>query len=114
MKKIATLVFAISIFVISCINKKAVPLPVGCTSTIFYATDIAPLMSSYCVSCHYAGGSGPGDYSLYTDIKAAVDNGKINNRVFILKDMPQAGSAQLTPDELGKLRCWLDQGAPNN
>jgi uncharacterized membrane protein len=114
MKKFTILFFAISLIVVSCTFENVKPLPVGCTSTIFYATDIVPLMNNYCVSCHYAGGSGPGDYTLYSDVKAAVDNDKIKNRVFTLKDMPQAGSPQCTADELGKLKCWLDQGAPNN
>ena len=76
--------------------------------------DIKPIVNTYCVSCHTYGGIGPGNYSLYVDLKAAADNGKIHNRVFVLKDMPQTGAAQLSQDELSKLNCWLKQGAPEN
>jgi uncharacterized membrane protein len=115
MKKIITpLVFVLLFSATSCTFKKVDPLPAGCTSTIFFNTDIKPMFNTYCVSCHYAGGIGPGDYTLYADIKVNVENGKIHNRVFNLKDMPQAGSPQLSQDDLSKLKCWIDQGAPNN
>ena len=114
MKKFSILVLVFAVFFTSCTFKKVDSLPAGCTSTIYYETDIKPIVNTYCVSCHTYGGIGPGNYSLYVDLKAAADNGKIHNRVFVLKDMPQTGAAQLSQDELSKLNCWLEQGAPEN
>ncbi len=114
MKKIIVSLFIITAFLSSCTFKKATPLPAGCTATMFFATDIKPIIDSKCVTCHFAGGSGTGDFNIYTELKAKVDNGTFKTRVFTLKDMPQAGSPQLTEDELSKLKCWVEQGAPNN
>ncbi len=115
MKKNILYFLALSIFVTSCTFENATPLPVGCNATIYYGTDILPIMNANCVSCHSAGGtgSGPGDYTLYSDIKAA--DMKIKNRIFDKNSpMPPAGSTPLTSDQLSKLNCWIGQGAPNN
>jgi uncharacterized membrane protein len=112
MKKITLLIFSVSLLATSCTFEKAAPLPVGCTNTMFFSTDIKPLFDTYCITCHFSGGSGPGDFSLYADIKTYSET--IKYRVFVSKDMPQAGSPQLSQDDLNKLKCWLDQGAPNN
>jgi uncharacterized membrane protein len=114
MKKINIALIGLSLFAISCASKKADPLPAGCATTIFFATDIKPIIDSNCVSCHQAGGSGTGDYTVFSELKAAAVSGTIKNRVFVLKDMPPAGSTTLTPDQLTKLNCWIQQGAPNN
>ncbi|HEY0030733.1 MAG TPA: cytochrome c [Bacteroidia bacterium] len=108
------IIFISSLLMASCTFEKAQPLPVGCTTTIFYATDIQPMINSKCVSCHTAGGTGTGDFTSYTGLKAKAESGSLNTRVFVLKDMPPAGNPQLTEDELSKLKCWIEQGAPNN
>src|SRR4051812_10157398 len=114
MKKNIILFLTVTLFTVSCTFEKAKPLPVGCTSTIFYVTDVKPIIDAKCATsgCHEPAGSGTGDFTDFAQLKAAVDNGTFKNDVFILKTMPQGGS--LSEDELGKLRCWLDQGAPNN
>ncbi len=114
MKK-TLLIFAVySFLLVSCTFEKAKPLPVGCSTTMFYATDIKPIIDSKCVTCHISGGSGTGDFTNFNELNEKINTGIFNTKVFILKDMPQSGSPQLTEDELGKLSCWLDQGAPNN
>ena len=116
MKKIITLLFAMSVFVTACTFEKASPLPAGCTATMFYAVDIKPIISSKCSipGCHEPTGSGTGDFTTYAGVKAKVDDGTINNRVFLVKDMPQSGFPPLTEDEKSKLKCWMQQGAPDN
>jgi uncharacterized membrane protein len=81
-----------------------------------YSTDIQPIIAAKCATsgCHVAGGTGVGDFSTYTDLKAKVDGGQINNRVYQVKDMPPAGNPQLSQDELDRLKCWIQQGAQNN
>lgn len=114
MKKIFLLFVFASVFIFSCTSNKEQALPVGCTSAIFYAVDIKPIIDSKCVSCHFNGGSGTGDFTVFSELKSKADNGSFKNRVFVLKDMPPALSPVLSADELTKLNCWLEQGAPNN
>lgn len=113
MKKIFLIISLVTFLYSSCTFEKSTPLPVGCTTTMFYQTDIKPIIDAKCVSCHTTGAS-QGDFTTYGVVKAKVDNGTFKNRVFTLKDMPPGGSTQLTEEELGKLKCWVDQGAPNN
>ncbi len=114
MKKVIIAFIGISIFLVSCTSDKEQPLSVGCSSTIYFATDVKPIIDAACVGCHFAGAAAGGDFAVYSEIKGKVDNGSFKNRVFVLKDMPSAGSTPLTEGELGKLNCWLEQGAPNN
>ncbi len=114
MKKIFLITTLSSFLLVSCTFEQAEPLTVGCTATMSYATDIKPIIDSKCVTCHFSGGSGTGDFTDFNVLKAKVDGGIFKTRVYTLKDMPQSGSPQLTEDELGKIKCWMDQGAMNN
>jgi len=116
MKKFTILFFGISLIAISCTKEVGVPLPVGCTKTMFYAVDIKPIIDTKCATpgCHEPAGTGNGDFTVFSGVQSKVDNGTIITRVYGAKDMPSAGSPQLTADELSNLKCWLDQGAPNN
>ena len=87
------------------------------TANITYAVDIEPIISTNCATsgCHVSGGSGPGNFTTYSGLKAKVDmgvNGTVEHRVVVLKDMPLGGS--LTQDEIFKIDCWIQDGAPNN
>lgn len=113
MKKIFLIAALSSFLLISCTFEKSQPLPAGCTTTMFYVIDIKPIIDAKCVTCHTTGAI-QGDFTDFNILKTKIDAGSFKNRVFIQKDMPQAGSPQLTEEELGKLKCWLDQGAPNN
>jgi len=107
----------LSVFVISsCTFEKAVPLPVGCTTTMYYATNIKPFIDSKCVTCHstipsYMNG---GDFSSFPLFKEKIDDGSVADRVFHKKDMAPTGYPQLTEAEKAMLRCWIEQGATNN
>ncbi len=105
---------SISILAVSCTFKKMQPLPAECNSTVFYSTEIKPIIESKCVSCHVSGGSGTGDFTFFSELKSAIDNGTFRNNVFVLKTMPPAGTTQLTEDELSRLNCWILQGKMNN
>lgn len=100
------------IFYTSCQYEKLQPFGEGCDKEISYKDDIVPIINTYCVSCHAANNGAIGDFSTYTGLKTDADNGMLNMRVLVLKDMPQ-----LTPmdDELrNKISCWIKQGARNN
>ncbi len=78
-----------------------------------YASNIKPIIDGNCLSsgCHNAG-SANGDFTTYAGLKAKVDNGSVDNRVIQQKTMPLSGS--LAMDDLKKIKCWLNSGAPNN
>ncbi len=78
-----------------------------------YNANIKPITSGNCVSsgCHNAG-SANGDFTTYAGLKAKADNGSLNKRVLEAKSMPPSGPLPI--DDLKKIKCWLNNGAPNN
>jgi len=84
--------------------------------------DIKPIIVTYCSdpdhgSCHAAGTLSRPDFSTYDGVKEEVDNGQFEHQVFVTKEMPDPdtdGPKFIHPDDLQALRCWLDDGAPNN
>jgi hypothetical protein len=95
-------------------DKGEVPVKDECDSTVSYATDIAPLTTTYCNSCHIAGGTGTGDFTTYAGLKEKADNGTLKYHVIDIADMPQAGSPQLSAAERKLIGCWIKQGSPDN
>ena len=78
-----------------------------------FGADIAPLIQTKCAisGCHNAAGAQGGQvFESYNQVKAAA--GRIRQRAVVEKTMPKNGS--LTALEIGKLKCWIDAGAPNN
>lgn len=78
-----------------------------------YSANVKPIIEANCLSsgCHNAS-SDHGDLTTYAGIKAKVDNGSLDNRVIQNKNMPLSGKLSL--DDLKKIKCWLNSGAPNN
>jgi hypothetical protein len=97
----------------ACKTQKPATPGVDCsTVSATYSKDIAPIISANCMPCHKAG-SLKGDFSFYAGLKVAADNGQLEKRVLIVKDMPK-GKGPLPEEERKKIRCWLDGGALNN
>src|SRR5689334_1281687 len=85
-------------------------------SQLKYTGFIKNIIDTKCAttgSCHgtLQGQTGGGEYINYDQVKAKIDNGSFNNRVFNLKDMPQNSS--LTECDFKKLKDWVSAGAPN-
>ena len=100
--------------VLSCEKKEPALATLDCsTINSSYSSGILPVINANCTSsgCHNAG-SVNGDFTIYAGIKLKVDNGSINNRVVVQKNMPPSGA--LSVDNLNKIKCWLNSGAPNN
>ncbi len=96
-------------------DKEEVLYPGSCdvgdaTAAGYWTATIEPLILSRCANCHFPGGTGPGDFTQYANVKAIVDNGSFQQQVFISRSMPQGGS--LSACDLQKLQAWVDAGAP--
>jgi len=88
-----------------------------CADSVTYNNQIKSIINS---SCAYAGchngdvnSSAPGDYTTLSTLADVTTNGKLNNRVVTLKDMPPSnatGPKTLTDDQLQLMKCWIQQG----
>lgn len=113
-----TLVYVITVLILqSCYfdNEEDLYGPVTCDlSNITYSSDVSIIINSSCATtgCHVPGGTGTGDFTNYTGLKAKVDNGTFETRVLNEKTMPP--STPLSQCELEILQNWLDNGALNN
>lgn len=78
-----------------------------------YASNIKPIINANCISsgCHNQG-SQYGDFTSYSGLKAIADNGLLKFRVLDNRNMPPSGFLSL--EELTKIKCWIESGAPNN
>lgn len=119
---LSLLLLVTSCYFQSCTSDKGeVPKPI---TTVSYQTDIKPIIQTYCngqggQSCHVTPSNqgAPGDFSTYAGLKAKVDNGTIQSRVFNLKDMPPTysnGPTALTAEDLETFKTWVNNGAPEN
>lgn len=78
----------------------------------YWTSTVNPIIQSRCAipGCHVAGGTGPGDFTQYVNVKAKVDDGTFQQLVLQLKSMPPTGP--LPACDLQKLQAWVDAGAP--
>jgi hypothetical protein len=77
---------------------------------VSYATQIAPLLSASCTSCH--GGSNPQsgiDLSTYTKVKS---NATVANTAIQSGRMPPSGALSAANKQL--FQTWVNQGMLNN
>ena len=91
------------------------PKVINCDS-VKYSTTIKPIIDASCATpgCHVPGGSGSGDFTTFPDVALKVQNGSFKARVIDGTPgfMPAAG--RLPDDQIEKIKCWLNAGAPNN
>jgi uncharacterized membrane protein len=116
-KSILIIILSITILINSCTkDQTASPVAIDCTQvSAKFSADIAPILnSSKCSSsgCH----PGAGTISTHSQIMNHVTAGHFDNYVINRtgKPMPPNGSTQLTADELNKIKCWKQNGYPNN
>jgi uncharacterized membrane protein len=105
-------ILIISLFLFSC-SKSEEPVSNTCASTVTYTSGVGAIISKSCAiaGCHVTGGAGNGVLTTLAGVKTKVDNGSFKTRVLDKKDMPPAGSTQLSTAELELLQCWLTNGA---
>jgi hypothetical protein len=114
--------------VLSCTYKKYNDInpsgPVN-NSAISYATDIKPILITYCFgvgaqTCHVTSSNqgASGDFTTYAGLNSKVTNGTIQSRVFSSGGgMPpsySSGPTTMTATDLQKFKDWVTQGALNN
>lgn len=112
-------IICISFFTLSsCLKDKTIPVG-DCLTEGSYTVEIRPIIES---SCKTGLGGGTGCHDAWIDnydpIKAYLDGGSWQNEVFFEKTMPvmpnDFGIDSLTADEIQTMRCWIDQGYPEN
>ena len=110
----------------------AASLPAASTKTgVTYATDIKPIFDASCIKCH--GDKKPGHGIVLTSLEGVLKGGK-DGPIIVVGDstkgdliesiahlgdpqsfMPKARKGEtakpLTPEQIGLIRAWIDQGA---
>ncbi len=98
------------------------PTNSGSTSsnTVGFANDIAPLLISKCGACHIDNNRGRFAMATYSDLMRGNDGGIVvragsaqgSRLVEVIEsgDMPR-GNGKVLPEELAKLKQWIDAGA---
>ncbi len=85
---------------------------------ISYQNDIVPIINTTCAlsGCHIEGFSN-GDFTSYNGLKSKADNGRLNSRVVVNKNMPPSNSSgpkSLSAQQIIAFKCWIADGAPDN
>jgi hypothetical protein len=79
---------------------------------IKFSTDIKTIINTSCAitGCHVAGGSGPGNFAVFANIR---ESAYAIHRVVQSGNMPK-NSAKLPLAQLDAIACWVDDGALDN
>ena len=112
MRKAQTiLTLLIVLFIMSCHKDKTLP-PGSCVTTISYTTDITPIIQSSCIPCHDTW------ITEHSNIVNYINDESWQNAVWESYTMPKIpnnfGIDSLTLDEVQIMKCWVEQGFPEN
>lgn len=111
---IAILLFTTFKLSTSCTKEKVPVVDLNCADTISFATQIAPLISNNCTSCHNTGNSTGYTFTNHTNISSnAADILKALRGEGGFQLMPQGGPA-LNDSLIQQFSCWINQGTLNN
>lgn len=112
-RKLTILMMLLSVSIFGC-SKEDKKMSVTCDgSNLAYNTGISSIINANCnnSSCH--GSNSPhGSFTTYSGLQGVISNGAFNSQVIVNQTMPQGSS--LTQSELNKLKCWVDNGYPEN
>lgn len=94
-------------------TRDQVELPEPCNEVKSYNDAIRDILRNKCNTsgCH-DGASGVGNYNSYSGVRRVVENGEFRQQVVIEKTMPKDGT--LSDEEFDLLRCWSENGFPEN
>ncbi len=112
MEKIYISALLVIVLIASC-TKDTVPEPEGCSEVPTFDQSVREIIRNKCNSsgCH-DGSSGVGNYNSYRGLERVLDNGQFKQLVLIEKTMPRSGT--LSAEEFESLRCWTENGFPEN
>ncbi len=103
----------LQVLLIAC-QKETIPIAtnIDC-STITYSDTIEPLVRQSCGGSDCHGNNAPdGDMITYTKLKPYINDGTFRKEVLDNQTMPEGSN--LTSQQLGEIKCWLDNGALND
>jgi len=117
--KIKLLAVCAAIFLIQSCAYDELPEPVEpgpCDEPVSYSAQVQPIVNTSCAisGCHN-GDLGPDkNWTVFDTFqgKSAEVKDRINRPAGTPGHMPAAGA--ITPDEIQKITCWVDQGSQNN
>ena len=112
--KIAPIFILFILFSLSCSKDKNKVTGIACDgSNLAYNTGISAIINASCnaSNCH-GSGSSHGSFTSYAGLKPFLTNGSFNNSVLNNQNMPKG--ADLTKSQLDKIKCWVDNGYPEN
>lgn len=80
---------------------------------ISYQVNIRPIIDANCAlsGCHVPQ-TGRVNFESFEGLKSVADDGRLEQRALINKDMPPSGP--ISSCDMKMIKAWLDQGAPNN
>jgi hypothetical protein len=86
------------------------------TLDMSYTSNVSPIMTDNCVSCH-SGGAPAGNIPLetYSEVKVQADNGKLLGSIKHeagYSPMPK-NQSQLSECDVNKIEAWINQGTKN-
>jgi uncharacterized membrane protein len=112
--KIKIALFTLACFFLSCIfvSCKYDTTPFDCSAVnATFSNDVQPIIAEKCAGCHKTNNTAAGvnleDYS-----KIFANKSGVRQTAIVEKSMPPSGP--LSNDEMTKIQCWIDAGAPNN
>lgn len=89
------------------------------TSVTKFSTQVKPILSSYCLTCHSnanASGSGAGiKLENYADVKTYVNNGKLVGSIEHTSNYPMPkGGGTLSVCDISIINAWITKGSLND
>jgi uncharacterized membrane protein len=110
--KFAILGFAFFLLSAAIIGCKYDTTPFDCTAVnATFANDVQPIIQAKCAGCH-SGASPDAGVSLSNYSQISSNKTGVRQTAIVNKSMPPSGP--LSNDEMTKIQCWIDAGAPNN
>ena len=104
----------------SCLKEKThTPGQYNCPDLISYSVDIQPIINTSCVT-NQGPGTGCHDAWIfsYDNVVVEIEAERWQNTVFTLMTMPKIPNDfsidSLTTDQIDKMKCWIQQGYPEN
>ncbi len=105
----------------SCVSESLDPDPaLVCNTVVTYDDQMAEIIDNSCayVGCHDGGGDAPGDYTnfavLSTNLNETFERRVVEEQNMPPEYAPEGSPKTLTADELNLMRCWIEDGYPEN